>query len=1741
MRGYDFKQLVDLEQIQSLLRAHRKITGVCSAILDLEQNILIAEGWEEICTRFHRVHPVTSARCLESNKRITHRMHEAEKGYRECKCENGLWDIAMPIVIDGTMVASFWVGPFFYDDDEVDEAFFRTQAKAFGFDEKAYIAALRKVPIFSREQICDILAFYGDLVQVLAESGWKKMELEREVGERQKAEEAHLASRDFLEKIINSMPDPIFVKDRQHRFVLVNEAECALAGRRRAEMLGRSDYDFFPREQGDVFWEKDEIVLETGEKNINEEEITDARGEKRIIVTKKNLCQDLNGNKYIVGIIRDISERKAAEEQLALLTFALNRVHEAAYLIDRHARLLYVNDEACRGLGFSREELLDLTVHDIDPDYSVEQRLSLWSQLRERGTLTFEVSHRKKNGQRFPAEVTASYFEYAGTEYVLALARNITERKRADRQLREALDFSKGVINAIPDLLFEVDREGRYLNIWTQNPELLAAPKEILLTKTIHDALSRESAAIVTDGIREAEEEGLSFGKVICIELPSGPRWFELSVSRKSIVSDAGVTFIILSRDITDRKLAEQRLRQSLDFSEGVVNAIPDVLFEVSREGRYLNVWTKKPELLAAQKEVLLGKTVHDVLSRESAARALDGIREAEEEGISFGKTLAIDLPQGRHWFEQSISRKPGSNPADVRFLVLSRDVTERVLMEAELKESEDRYRRSSHLLASILESASSVSVYALDREYRYLSFNRRHREKAKLKWGADIAVGMNMLDAINTEEHRDFCRRGFDRVLSGSSYSIVSREVVVRGGQEVFEYNDNHGSPIFNDDGAVIGLTVFAIDITERKRMEEELREREQRYRDVFENVSDALYLLEVTEDGRFRNIEVNPALVRSTGLSRAEMIGKYVDETVSDETGRTVVAKYRRCVEAGGVIDEEVTLDLPAGRRHYHSTLIPVRNDSGRIHRIAGITRDITDRKRAEELLGKQIELETRLAKLAEVSPGAMCSFHMRLDGTACLPYVSPRYEELTGLSSDELNADANIILSRVHADDREAHLASIAESARTLRNWQDEFRIQHPTRGWIWLEGHSAPERQADGSTIWYGFLHDISDRKRRQAREQIRLSIFEGLAQGRDLAEILKLVVKYVELVNPDFIGNIMLADVEGKYLHPVCSLGLPEDYLAAVNKVRVGDGIGSCGTAVWRGETVIAADLRTHPFWAKYKQPALLAGLLSCWSEPIFGASGKVLGTISVYRRRPGGPRGMELDLVRHACHLAAVAIERKRALEQLHKREQEFRTLIENSPNIILRYDRNCRRSYVNPAFERETGIPAGKALLVSPNTQWQANIPPEEYTAKLRKVMATGHPAEILLEWPRLDDGQMVSHAFHVVAERDLDGKVAGALAIGHNITALKEAELRLAKLAATLPGFLFILRRDPNGSACLPYASPRIQEIFGVSPESVAKDASELFARVHPGDLGRLQNSIAASAHDFTPWRGEFRVRHPEKGELWAEGRSIPKSQPDGGILWYGFLHDITEHKKLEQELFKAKKMEIIGQLAGGVAHEVRNPLNAILSITEALFREKEIAGNPEFDPYIMHIRAQVGRLSKLMTDLLDLGKPIRPADMTVVFFKDICSEMRSLWAANDLSRNHPLEGVCDPVFHGLQVHADEARLLQVLLNLIENAAQHSPAGKAILVCARAIAGGRIMMEVKDAGKGIPPEKIDRIFEPFFTTRRGGTGLGLSLVKHFVESMGGEVCMLNNEPPPGCTVKLVLRMAEMEGAKNS
>jgi PAS domain S-box-containing protein len=243
----------------------------------------------------------------------------------------------------------------------------------------------------------------------------------------------------------------------------------------------------------------------------------------------------------------------------------------------------------------------------------------------------------------------------------------------------------------------------------------------------------------------------------------------------------------------------------------------------------------------------------------------------------------------------------------------------------------------------------------------------------------------------------------------------------------------------------------------------------------------------------------------------------------------------------------------------------------------------------------------------------------------------------------------------------------------------------------------------------------------------------------------------------------------------------------------------------------------------------------------------------------------------------------------------------------------------------------------------------------------------------------------------------------------------------------------------------------------------------------------------------------------------------------------------HEIVR-EKLSESLAQAQKMEVIGKLSGGVAHEVRNPLNAIMALTDALARD--LGDDPEHREFLDHMRQQVERLADLMKDMLELGKPVERLHFSEEGVKALCASVMDLWGQTWISKSSHVSLNFEDEALSESLMCDSKRLQQVFLNLLENAAQHSPEGSEIRFGAVSTGNGSVIFRVSDRGSGLQ-EDPERIFEPFYSTRRGGTGLGLSIVRHLIEQHDGEVTASNNDLGPGCTVevRVPLKSYDREG----
>jgi PAS domain S-box-containing protein len=442
MTELDFSRLVDMEQLKRLLEHLFRLTGVLTAVLDAEENVLIAVGWQDICTRFHRKHPETAARCSQSDAYVKAHLRDCPKGYVEYRCRNGLRDVAMPIIIDGRHLATFFTGQFFYDDDPPDMEHFRTQAVQFGFDQDEYLAALKQVPVVSRDHIRNLMGFCGGLVRMIAETGLKNLRLGQEVEKRQKSEK----DASFFRYLVENIRDPVYVLDPAdgYRIIYVNAAACAHYGWPRETLLKMRIPDWDPRfDMGSL----PELEQETRQGRAVRFETVHRVASGELIpveVTVNNL--EFEGRKLAAGYFHDISERKAMESALKDSEHNLKEAQRIArvgnWSWSPSGRLRSASTECWHILGTSAEEfggteaaLLGM----VRPEDRGRVRKAFVEQARRLVPCSVEYRCRRSDGEEVVVrERREPLFDDAGKPVgTVGTLQDVTEQVRLAEALRE--------------------------------------------------------------------------------------------------------------------------------------------------------------------------------------------------------------------------------------------------------------------------------------------------------------------------------------------------------------------------------------------------------------------------------------------------------------------------------------------------------------------------------------------------------------------------------------------------------------------------------------------------------------------------------------------------------------------------------------------------------------------------------------------------------------------------------------------------------------------------------------------------------------------------------------------------------------------------------------------------------------------------------------------------------------------------------------------------------------------------------------------------------------------------------------------------------------------------------------------------------------------------------------------------------------------------------------------------------
>lgn len=489
--------------------------------------------------------------------------------------------------------------------------------------------------------------------------------------------------------------------------------------------------------------------------------------------------------------------------------------------------------------------------------------------------------------------------------------------------------------------------------------------------------------------------------------------------------------------------------------------------------------------------------------------------------------------------------------------------------------------------------------------------------------------------------------------------------------------------------------------------------------------------------------------------------------------------------------------------------------------------------------------------------------------------------------------------------------------------------------------------------------------------------------------------------------------------------------------------------------------------------------------------------------------------------------------------------EQFFRAVVEQAGDGIFISTPEGSYVHVNASGHRLLGYEPHELL-----GRRIEDVVPERHLAELRSAKSAVMDGEVHGgEWElaRKDGSQLLAE---VRAQRLSTGHV---LAVVRDLGPrshhgdIGELASRLQKLASQLPGVVYQYKLRPDGTSCLPYASDRIWDVYGLRPEDVRDDATPILSLIHPVDLPAVAASVQASAEKLEPWELEYRILS-RSGELrWLYGNAIPEREPDGSTLWHGFITDITRRKEterqkaqLEEQLRLSQKVESIGRLAGGVAHDFNNLLTSVIGFVELAMASIE-RSSPEAE-LLEGALESTRRGAALTQHLLAFARRriVRPEVVSlnrvalglVPMIRRLIGENveLALQLAPDLGLVQVDVGSIEQVIMNLVLNARDAIVPGTGKITIETSHAHLDA-EYCRTRAEALPGDYAVLGVSDTGVGMPAEVQARVFEPFFTTKAvgEGTGLGLSICDGIIKQAGG-IISLYSEPGRGSTFRAYL-----------
>ncbi|MEA5469524.1 PAS domain S-box protein, partial [Spirulina sp. 06S082] len=1003
------------------------------------------------------------------------------------------------------------------------------------------------------------------------------------------------SSEAFLNHILNTTPDPIFVKDEQHRWILINDAFCHLMGQPRSQLIGKSDYDFFPPEEADVFWEKDALVFETGQDNENEEFLTDVEGIQHTISTKKSIFTHPDGKKTLVGCIRDITQQKQQEaigqkrqRYLAALVAIQQKLLDCQNPCSCYDDILHIlgttsgasrvylfeNDRDERQ-GLRMSQKAEWCAEGINPEINnpIYQNLPYkdfsleFAEILGRGeTISDLVTNLSSPMQEIlseqgilsilvlPLQVNGIFFGFIGFDNCIegkiwdvseisllqSVAVSISstqQRLQTEVALKESEERYRCIVETANEGIVIIDRQGciDFANHRAANT-IGYDPKDII-GKSYTRFINAEMREMFAQVLQQPQTVGSEQYDLQLTHRSGESVWVMTSISplwqNGQFIGSLG-----MMTDITQRKKAEADRDRFFTLSA-------DMLCIAGIDGYFKRINPSWSKILGHSHATLLAQPYLEFVHPDDRDLTL-----AEAQTLGKGGVLSVNF-QNRYrcangdykWLAWSAT----SYLEEGFIYAVARDITPEKESQAALQESTQRLaeaQKVTHVGDWEIDLISGRVTWS-DELFRIYGLENKKQDNLSAREfiSSSTLIGQEYLQYIHPDD-RAASQEAMQRAIStGQPYELEQR--IQRPNGEI-HYLLLRGQPVTNETGQVIRLFGTALDISDRKQLEEEIAQQKRFLNAIIDYIPMGVFVKDVKDEMRY--VIWNQFSERNLGVPRADLLGRNNWEVFPEELAHSWQEEDRELLRVKqAIVYPEQEIDNPERQIQMwlQTTKAPIADEFGEITHILGIFNDISERRRAEIALRKS---EKKYRDLVETSQDIIWS--MDLDG--CYTFVNPAMTRICGYEPEE-------IINRPFWDFIPLYQRRV-NTPQFLRVLQGKPLIQHEQKylakgdRWIYLQVNAIAVYDESGQVIGVtGTATDITERKRVEEalresvdREVAIATIIERMRRTLEIETIFSTTTQELRRVlncdrviiyrfNPDWSGEVVAEAVGEEWI------------------------------------------------------------------------------------------------------------------------------------------------------------------------------------------------------------------------------------------------------------------------------------------------------------------------------------------------------------------------------------------------------------------------------------------------------------------------------------------------------------------------------------------------------------------------------------------------------------------------------